>query len=191
MYCHICGKEISDQIKACPECGIAVPETRENRTRRDTEPIKEATVTPLIPKIEPRKPSPSDYPMKWYYFQIYAGLILNAIGSFISGLVYLFSGSIGFGLYMILIGVAALTTRSGLANFKKGAPIALTVFYITSYGTGVVVNAIQYAQLSDWVAESPIGTAYLISIVITFFIGLFMTICNATYFENRKDLFTN
>lgn len=95
------------------------------------------------------------------------------------------------GLYTIVLGVLALIVRSALANFKKDASIALTVFYITSYGTGVVVNAIQYAQLSDWVAESPIGTTYLISVVITFFVGLVMTICNATYFENRKDLFTN
>ena len=191
MYCHICGKEISDQIKTCPECGMAVPETRENRTRKAAEPIKEATVTPPIPKAEPRKPSPSDYPMKWYYFQIYAGLILNAIGLFISGLVYLVGGSIFLGLYTIVLGALALIVRSALANFKKDAPVALMWFYIASYGTGVVSSIIQYTKLPDWQAESIIGTAYIVSIFISLGIGLIMICCNHAYFERRSELFTN
>ena len=31
MYCHICGEELKNQEKNCPNCGTDVPVTRENR----------------------------------------------------------------------------------------------------------------------------------------------------------------
>lgn len=199
MYCHICGVELPSEIKNCPDCGAAVPELRENRLERKpkkAESPKTTEKTQPIPALTkrvdaPRAPSPSDYQMKWYYFMIYAFLIISAVSLFISGLVYLFTDYIGLGFITIGLGIFALITRSALANYKSSAIGQLITYLVIMYITGIVGNLMHYNNLSYWDAEGFLGSIYIGSIVGSVIGGFIMTIGNAVYFSNRKELFVN
>ena len=193
MYCHICGIELSDQAKTCPECGMPVPETRENRIRKDMQPKQQASdvaAKPITTKIPPQ-PSPDDYPMKWYYYLRYAHLFLVAAGLCISGIVSMVNEEIFWGLIQIATAIYALVVRKALADFLTSAPLQIDLFFGIQFGSSACYYMIKYLNLSSYMRSSDTGATYMASVIIALIAGLILGIANATYFAKRKDLFTN
>lgn len=193
MYCHICGKELSDQAKSCPECGMPVPETRENRIRKDMQPKQQASdvaAKPITTKIPPQ-PSPDDYPMKWYYYLRYAHLFMVAAGLCISGIISMVNEEILWGLIQIATAIYALVVRKALADYLTSAPLQIDLFFAIQFSSSIGYDMIKYLSLPSYMRSSDTGTTYIVSFVVTLIAGLILGTANATYFAKRKDLFTN
>ena len=204
--CFGCGVEFLPPPWVCKDCGktnyyssdvciYCHPEAAASKVK--PKPVVAVSAEPLLSPPKPtlskpqqKKPSISDYPMKWYYFLIYGYLIACAIGGFISGLVDLFSGSVFFGLLWIATGIDALVSRGRLARRKTHGPASLLGYFIWAFALNMMESFVSLNQMSKYQRETE-GTILLLVMFGGAIGTLIMVCCNASYFKKRKDLFVN
>ena len=155
---------------------------------------------PSKPTPPPRDPC-AGMGMKWYYYLIYAHLIICTVGNFLSSITDLFSGSFVFALLWIALGADALYTRSTLVNKKTHAPSCLLGYFLWSG----IINAAEVwftweatmgsslkmlGEMTPLSADFGENLKYTM-IAVTLITSTILICCNASYFKKRKAMFVN
>lgn len=161
-------------------------------------------------------PSVENYPMKWFkfliYFSLFAGCVLNLLNGLnaLNGVQYegykaaiyeaipgLQSADTFYGIALIAMAVYVLITRFVLAGYRKAGP----GMYLGYLAAGIVIVFIYSVMLSgiepttiriDTDIWSYIEYTYSFSWsqnIGNIIANIVMLICNAIYFNKRKELF--
>lgn len=212
MYCSKCGAPLPDGSNFCTRCGTATNLAAQNTAAPPSpaEPAESQRFSNLVERptenpyaaYRPQAPQGPAFPMKWFkftiYFQLFANVVLNLFNALSSllGLAYGTDAEMVYrtypgihtldmltGILCLALAVFALVTRFQLAKFKKRGPLMLCIF--------LACNLV--AELFYMVAASIVtGISFLNPTSISSAVTLIVLIlCNHTYYNKRRELFTN
>lgn len=195
MYCPNCGSYNPDQAPSCGQCNAPLNASAPNANHPNYQQpyYQQPTSAPATPEL----------PMKWFKFLIYFALFFGAIANIatgantLTGKIYpnpdavysTYSGLQAIDIYMgvacFVLAAMGIITRFRLSGYRKDGPSFLIALYILTAVLNVlyVVAIVLFTSLSF----NDLNTTTVITSVIT---SAIMVVCNKTYFDKRKALFT-
>lgn len=207
--CKNCYLRLDPGQSQCTNCGTHNPIAGEI-TPPQPQPTSSAAA------IDSYASNPDNYSMKWFkfliYFSLFAGCVLNFITGFqaLTGTQYsgysadiyeaipaLQSADTFYGLALIVLAVYVLITRFVLAGYHRAGP-AMYLFYLVACIMVVFIYSIMLSGIEPTTIKISTGLWSYVEYTYSFswtqtggsiLANIILLICNAIYFNKRKELF--